>query len=276
MPQNDFLPFALAGNANVTTQAAYLALGARSSGFQSGVAQSDQVNKVLRQAAFITAMVAQFTTDQSGFPVLDNGDLAGAEASFLAALTHVIQLQMTAGGFAYANNLAAEIAARIQADVNEANERARVDGNEAAIRAAADQSETSYRTQDVATLYTNYQAADQNLLNNFALYAPISSFASAAGYQWTQGGTLIQYGNGVTTTGNQDYQAFPVAFPNAVTAIVAVENAASGWSSPPSPTIFGTTKLNNSAFHVSVAVINGVSPPFFSAGKGYSFIAIGR
>lgn len=277
MPQNDFLPFALGASPNITAQAIYAALAARSSGFQSGVAQSDQVNKVLRQAAFIGAMVAQFTADQANLAMLDNGDLPGAEANFLAAITHVVQTVMGSGGFAGQGALAAEIAARILGDNNEATARGQADGNEAAIRAAADTSEANQRTQDVAALYSNYQSADQSLLNTFNLYARLTDFGSGTGFQrMLSGGTVLQWGNGVTTTGNQDYTAFPVAFPSVVQAVIACENSAAGWSATPSPTVYGTTLLNNSAFHISVAVFNGGLPPAYSGGKGFSFIALGR
>ena len=276
MAQNDFMPFALAGNANVTAQAIYLALGARSSGFQSGVAQSDQVNKVLRQAAFIAAMVAQFTADQSGLNMLDNGDQAGAEANFLAAITHVVQTVLGMAGLANQTALAAEIAARILGDNNEAAARAQGDANEAALRAAADSTEAAQRTTDVTNLSNNYQAADSTLLALFGNYTRITDFQTGTGFQRLANGTVIQWGEGITTTGYQDYVAFPVAFPNAVNCILACENSAVGWSSPPSPTVYGTGRVNNSAFHISVAVFNGSLAPAYSGGKGFAFIAIGR
>jgi hypothetical protein len=77
MPTSDFLPFGTGGSPNVLAQAAYAALAARTAGFSAGVAKSNEVNKVLRQAAFVAAAVAQAAADNSGLDVLDDGDLAG-------------------------------------------------------------------------------------------------------------------------------------------------------------------------------------------------------
>lgn len=85
MATNDFLPFGTGAGANVLDQAAYAALAARLNGFQAGVASSEQVNKAIRQAAFMAAMVGQFTADYGG-DARDDGDLATLEANFKAAL----------------------------------------------------------------------------------------------------------------------------------------------------------------------------------------------
>ena len=79
MATNDFLPFGTATGANVLAQSAYAALAARGAGFASGTAQSIQLNKVWRQAAFWAALAAQFTADRTGLDVLDDGDLAGKQ-----------------------------------------------------------------------------------------------------------------------------------------------------------------------------------------------------
>ncbi|EKN0476463.1 hypothetical protein PWB61_005342, partial [Escherichia coli] len=46
-------------------------------GFTAGKASSAQVNKVIRQASFIAAALAQFVSDKTQRDVLDNGDLPG-------------------------------------------------------------------------------------------------------------------------------------------------------------------------------------------------------
>lgn len=86
MATNDLLLFGTAVGANVIDQAAYEALSARLPGFSAGVAKSNEVNKALRQAAFAAAMIGQFTADYSGDNVVDNGDVATFEASFLKAI----------------------------------------------------------------------------------------------------------------------------------------------------------------------------------------------
>ncbi|WP_235386021.1 phage tail protein [Escherichia coli] len=77
MATNNFKPFALDPNANVTSQADWEALPALLSGFTAGKASSAQVNKAIRQASFIAAALAQYTANKSGLDVLDDGDLNG-------------------------------------------------------------------------------------------------------------------------------------------------------------------------------------------------------
>lgn len=86
MATNDFQPFATGAGANVMTQADYLALAALTTGFQSGVGKSAQLNKVWRQAATIAAMIGQFIADKAVLDALDNGDIPTLEARFIAAL----------------------------------------------------------------------------------------------------------------------------------------------------------------------------------------------
>ncbi|MBH3072469.1 tail fiber protein [Serratia marcescens] len=76
MGKNEFLPFGTAANANVLPNTDYQVLPARAVGFGSGVAKSEQMNTVWRQASTMAAVLAQFIADQSGQDVLDNGDLA--------------------------------------------------------------------------------------------------------------------------------------------------------------------------------------------------------
>lgn len=80
---NNFKPFAVAGGSNVISQAAYEALAELATGFVAGTAQSDEVNKVLRQGAFGTAVLMQYTAETLNTDSLDNGDLAA----------HVIRLR---------------------------------------------------------------------------------------------------------------------------------------------------------------------------------------
>ncbi|EPY2484130.1 gp53-like domain-containing protein [Escherichia coli] len=77
MAINNFKPFALDPNANVTSQADWEALPALLSGFTAAKASSAQVNKAIRQASFIAAALAQYTANKSGLDVLDDGDLNG-------------------------------------------------------------------------------------------------------------------------------------------------------------------------------------------------------
>ncbi len=74
MAINNFKPFAIGNNANVTSQADYEVLAALATGFQAGKASSAQVNKPIRQATFIAAAVAQFVSDALAQDVLDDGN----------------------------------------------------------------------------------------------------------------------------------------------------------------------------------------------------------
>lgn len=87
---NDFLPFATAGTPNVISQAAYAALAARGTGFVTGTALSNQLNKVWRQSAFQAAVVAQFVANVLSINVNDDGDLATAVANFTAAVEALV------------------------------------------------------------------------------------------------------------------------------------------------------------------------------------------
>lgn len=66
MAANDFLVFGGGAGANVITQVSYSGLAARTSGFQSGVANSGQLNKVWRQSSIMAAVLGQFIADQTG------------------------------------------------------------------------------------------------------------------------------------------------------------------------------------------------------------------
>lgn len=87
MAKNEFLPFGTAANANVLPNADYLALPERSSGFNSGVAKSEQLNTVWRQASVIASVVAQFIADNSGQDVLDDGNVTTLKNSLEQALS---------------------------------------------------------------------------------------------------------------------------------------------------------------------------------------------
>lgn len=99
---NDFKAFADAAGANVLSQADYAALTALiSNGFLSGVAQSVQINKVLRQATIGTYLLGQMMSD-AGVNAQDNGDLttllAGLKTTLGGRLQNV-SVYLTSGSF---------------------------------------------------------------------------------------------------------------------------------------------------------------------------------
>jgi hypothetical protein len=90
MASNDFLPFGGGAGANVIDQATYAALTARLAGFQSGVAQSAQLNKVWRQSSIMAAVLAQFIVDQTGSDAIDEGTIATLLANLKQAIPNTV------------------------------------------------------------------------------------------------------------------------------------------------------------------------------------------
>src|SRR6185312_8087159 len=84
--ENDFLPFAAASGANVLDQTDYAAASATATGFVSGVAPSAAVNKTLRQASLMAAMIAQFIVQETGSNVIDDGTTATIVTNFINAI----------------------------------------------------------------------------------------------------------------------------------------------------------------------------------------------
>ncbi|MFM0044136.1 gp53-like domain-containing protein [Paraburkholderia sediminicola] len=75
--ENDFLAFAVGGSANVTSQTAYAAnTTLTQGGFQSGIANSADLNKVWRQSSIMSAVLAQFIVARTGSPAIDDGTTA--------------------------------------------------------------------------------------------------------------------------------------------------------------------------------------------------------
>ena len=89
MTQNHFKPFATGANAIVQTQEDYEKSTAVKEGFRKGLARSNEVNKALRQATSIAAVVAGFTADKSEQDILDNGDIDTLQQQFETAIRTV-------------------------------------------------------------------------------------------------------------------------------------------------------------------------------------------
>ncbi len=105
---NDFQPLAGAAGANVLTQAQYLALSTLlADGFSSGILASNQLNKVLRQATIMSAVVGQLIADATGQNATDDGTTATLEANLARAIRgDVWQGADTGAANAYAMALA--------------------------------------------------------------------------------------------------------------------------------------------------------------------------
>lgn len=86
MAKNDFKPFAIGEFSNVISQADYEALPAVGAGFNTGIARSEELNKVWRQSSVMAAVIGNFIADQSGDDVLDDGNLANLKLSLENAI----------------------------------------------------------------------------------------------------------------------------------------------------------------------------------------------
>jgi len=71
----DYLPVAVNAGANVDSQANFLGSGYQLNGFQNGIAQPFQANKIWRQSSMIAAAVANFISNELNIAVLDDGNL---------------------------------------------------------------------------------------------------------------------------------------------------------------------------------------------------------
>lgn len=85
---NNFLPVATAAGANVQSQADYAGSSPQLQGNAAGLALSAVINKMLRQATFISAGLAQEVANQN-LNVPDDGDLDAFVANLDAALKTV-------------------------------------------------------------------------------------------------------------------------------------------------------------------------------------------
>ena len=86
---NDFQTFGLASGANVMSQAAYVALAARTTGFSAGLATSAQLNKVWRQSSFVTSAIAQFMANQLNINISDDGNQSEFVQNFISAVASI-------------------------------------------------------------------------------------------------------------------------------------------------------------------------------------------
>ncbi|WP_336818120.1 gp53-like domain-containing protein [Cedecea sp. MMO-103] len=94
MPKNEFKAFAISDDANVLKQSEYESLPALVGGFQAGIARSEELNKVWRQASTIASVIASFMANASGKDVLDDGDLNKLQKTLLEALLNNSILQL--------------------------------------------------------------------------------------------------------------------------------------------------------------------------------------
>ena len=88
-------------------------------------------------------------------------------------------------------------------------------------------------------------------------------FNPTGGYQFFNNGFVVQWGVYHTATGNADAISFPAPFPTACQGSVVTEDNATGWGSPPQPTIFGTS--NRTTTGMDISGVRGLT------GGGYAY-----
>jgi hypothetical protein len=87
MPQIDFLAFATGAGANVETQSAYASDPTTGTGYATGILYSDKINKVLRQASFVAAGMANVVSQALNVDVLDDGNITGFVGHLQSAIS---------------------------------------------------------------------------------------------------------------------------------------------------------------------------------------------
>ena len=155
---NDFLPLAVGGSANVVDQATFAALSSLlSNGFQSGVANSAQINKIFRQSSTVSSAIAQIIADNN-VNATDDGNVTTFKTNFMAAL---------AAQLAISN-------ASIQGDYK--NLQASASGTSASISVSADEiivenASNAYKTLRAVSLTVSGSANGANGLDTGSLAA---------------------------------------------------------------------------------------------------------
>ncbi|HHA1181166.1 TPA: phage tail protein [Enterobacter asburiae] len=214
MAKNDFKPFATGAGANVMSQADWEALPALLSGFTAGKASSAQVNKAIRQAAFIAAALAQYTANKSGLDVLDDGDVS----EFITKMTTAFGKDFQA--------LDATLTA-LAGLATGANKLPYFTGTDTAAQTDLTQIGRDVIGQTtVANLltYLGLKTAAQRDVGTGSNQIPdMSSFTSSlatTGWQKLPGGFVLQWGQAATNASSLVAVPFPIPFPKNVFQIV--------------------------------------------------------
>ncbi|EOU9793689.1 hypothetical protein LA060_004015 [Escherichia coli] len=219
MAKNDFKAFATDRNANVMSQEEWEALPALLSGFTAGKASSAQVNKVIRQASFIAAALAQFVSDKTQRDVLDNGDLPGF-------------VELLGSGFAVEYLSRKNPFGDIKSDGTVKTALENLGLGEAAKR-------------DVGT-------GDNQIPD-------MGAFASGSGWFRLPGGYIVQFGTFAGNTTRFISGHFPIPFPNQPMVSVSVmSDAVQSDPSNPAPQVLSVNfeHISNSAWRVATSDIS--------------------
>ncbi|HFO4004594.1 hypothetical protein L2W25_08710 [Escherichia coli] len=219
MAKNDFKAFATDRKANVISQEEWEALPALLSGFTAGKASSAQVNKVIRQASFIAAALAQFVSDKTQRDVLDNGDLPGF-------------VELLGSGFAVEYLSRKNPFGDIKSDGTVKTALENLGLGEAAKR--------------------NVGTGDNQIPD-------MGAFASGSGWFRLPGGYIVQFGTFSGNTTRFISGHFPIPFPNQPMVSVSVmSDAVQSAPSNPAPQVLSVNfeHISNSAWRVATSDIS--------------------
>ncbi|EON5659246.1 phage tail protein [Escherichia coli] len=258
MAINNFKPFALDPNANVTSQADWEALPALLSGFTAGKASSAQVNKAIRQASFIAAALAQYTANKSGLDVLDDGDLNGFISKMGTAFGKDFQaLDATLSALA---GLATG-----------ANKLPYFTGNDTAAQTdltSVGRDIIGKNTiADILTYLGLGTASKRNVGTGANQIPDMSAFASGSGYQKLPGGYILQWGsaNAGNSASTGISNTFPIPFPSGI-IIITTGQIDPSYTSAQQPAAVGISSPTTTGFIAKSAAANS---------DAFNYLAIG-
>ncbi|MCG3461556.1 phage tail protein [Xenorhabdus bovienii] len=169
MAKNEFLPFGIADGANVLSNDEYGNLAARTNGFSSGVAKSQELNKVWRQASVIASVVAQFIAKTNNQDVLDDGNTEALRAGLLNALRATVGANIpvasqTVAGIAKLSNATNSEAENVAATPKAVKQAADM-ANQARTEAGNANATANTANQNAGNAITNANTANQNASN---------------------------------------------------------------------------------------------------------------
>lgn len=279
MAKNEIKPWGIGAGANVVTQAQFEALTALATGFVAGKASSAQINKVLRQASFIAAALAQVVSDKMASDVLDNGDMPALVALMKSALTPAASTIPISGGGTGATTAATarsnlglgSVATESTVPVSKGGTGATsaTDArNNLGLGALATQSTaaianggtgaaTAAAARNALSLYSTTESDGRFNRLNAGFFAPTNGR-----HQDASTGFMIQVGR-VTRTADLNNVTFPMAFPNACIGIVMTKNESNAGPN---------SMANMSAISQSA---NGFTAIMYSDEKSAAWLAIG-
>lgn len=240
MAANNIKPWGIGAGANVITQAQYEALTALATGFVAGKASSAQINKVLRQASFIAAALAQVVSDKTASDVLDNGDLPALVTLMKSALTPSASTIPISGGGTGATTADAartnlglgSVATENIVPVSKGGTGATAAAdartnlglgplatqNTAPIANGGTGATTAAAARTALSLYSTAESEARYNKLNAGFFAPTNGR-----HQDASTGFMIQVGR-MTRTADQSSVTFPQAFPNACIGVVMTKN----------------------------------------------------